>query len=72
MNGEWRSYSENFAWIAPATLLGLPATAVPLGTAPDGLPFACQAIAAPFEDATSLRFASAWAKRFGGLSYPEL
>ncbi|CAN0600001.1 unnamed protein product, partial [Ectocarpus sp. 12 AP-2014] len=42
--GQPRAYMDQFCWIAFATLLGLPATSVPVGRSKDGLPFNVQVI----------------------------
>lgn len=55
--GQPRAYMDQFCWIAFATLLGLPATSVPVGRSKDGLPFNVQVIGAPGKDLTTLRFA---------------
>lgn len=55
--GQPRAYMDQFCWIALATLLGLPATSVPIGRTADGLPFNVQVIGAPGMDLTTIRFA---------------
>ncbi|WP_449288136.1 amidase [Marinobacter salarius] len=55
--GQPRAYMDQFCWIALATLLGLPATSVPIGKTADGLPFNVQVIGAPGMDLTTIRFA---------------
>ncbi len=55
--GQPRAYMDQFCWIAFATLLGLPATSVPIGRTDDGLPFNVQVIGAPGMDLTTIRFA---------------
>ncbi|WP_404361792.1 amidase [Marinobacter sp.] len=57
VNGESRAYLDQFCWIAMATLLGLPATTVPIGKSREGLPYSVQVIGAPGMDLTTLRFA---------------
>ncbi|WP_339801680.1 amidase family protein [uncultured Marinobacter sp.] len=57
VNGETRSYMDQFCWIAFATLLGLPATSVPIGVTRHGLPYSIQVIGAPGRDLTTLKFA---------------
>ncbi|WP_166265085.1 amidase [Marinobacter caseinilyticus] len=57
VNGSPRAYLDQFCWIALATLLGLPATSVPVGRTPAGLPYSIQVIGAPGTDLTTLRFA---------------
>jgi len=55
--GQPRAYMDQFCWIALATLLGLPATSVPVGVSANGLPYNIQIIGAPGRDLTTLRFA---------------
>ncbi|MCL7945050.1 amidase [Marinobacter sp. ATCH36] len=55
--GQPRAYMDQFCWIALATLLGLPATSVPVGKTREGLPFNIQVIGAPGMDLTTIRFA---------------
>ncbi len=57
VNGQQRAYMDQFCWIAMATLLGLPATSVPVGRTKEGLPFNIQVIGAAGKDLTTLRFA---------------
>lgn len=57
VNGEPRAYMDQFCWIALATLLGLPATSVPIGRTKAGLPFSVQVIGAPGTDLTTIKFA---------------
>jgi amidase len=57
VNGEARAYHDQFCWIALATLLGLPATSVPVGVTREGLPYNIQVIGAPGRDLTTLAFA---------------
>ena len=57
IDGRMRHYSDLFMWIAPATLLGLPATSAPVARTPEGLPVNVQIIGAPCEDRTTIRFA---------------
>lgn len=54
--GQPRAYMDQFCWIALATLLGLPATSVPVGRTAKGLPFNIQVIGAPGKDLTTIRF----------------
>ncbi|WP_375177026.1 amidase [Marinobacter mobilis] len=57
VNGEARPYLDQFCWIALATLLGLPATSVPVGRTANGLPYNVQVIGAPGKDLTTIGFA---------------
>lgn len=56
-DGRMRHYSDLFMWIAPATLLGLPATSAPVARTAEGLPVNVQIIGGPYEDRTTIRFA---------------
>ena len=57
IDGRTRHYSDLFMWIAPATLLGLPATSAPVARTAEGLPVNVQIIGGPYEDRTTIRFA---------------
>lgn len=57
VDGQPRAYMDQFCWIALATLLGLPATSVPIGRTQEGLPFSVQVIGAPGTDLTTIGFA---------------
>lgn len=57
VNGEPRPYMNQFCWVAPASLLGLPATTAPVGLTREGLPYGVQILSAPGRDLTTLRFA---------------
>jgi len=73
VNGKPRAYMDQFCWIAPATLLGLPATSVPLGKTSEGLPFAIQVIGGPGHDHTTLAFARLMEEAgLAGFQPPEL
>lgn len=56
VNGQPRAYMDQFCWIALATLLGLPATSVPIGRTKEGLPYNVQVIGAPGKDLTTIGF----------------
>ncbi|BES72002.1 amidase [Marinobacter nanhaiticus D15-8W] len=72
VNGQQRPYLDQFCWIALATLLGLPATSVPVGLTNDGLPFNIQVIGAPGADLTTIRFAELMEKAgLAGFRKPE-
>ncbi len=58
VDGQPRAYMDQFCWIALATLLGLPATSVPLGLSENGLPYNVQVIGAPGRDLTTLKFSA--------------
>lgn len=65
IDGRTRHYSDLFMWIAPATLLGLPATSAPVARTDEGLPVNVQIIGAPYEDRTTIRFAQLLAQVSG-------
>ncbi|WP_150912819.1 amidase [Marinobacter halotolerans] len=70
--GKPRAYMDQFCWIALATLLGLPATSVPIGRTRNGLPFSVQVIGAPGMDLTTIRFAELLEKQgLAGFQVPE-
>lgn len=68
--GRKRHYLDLFMWIAPATLLGLPATSAPVGRTQEGAPVNIQVIGAPFADRTTIRFAELLATVAGGFEVP--
>ncbi|MDZ4297922.1 MAG: amidase [Moraxellaceae bacterium] len=72
INGESRHYADLFAWISPATLMGLPATSAPLGFSPDELPINVQIIGGPFQDKTTIKFAELLAHLYGGFKKPSI
>src|SRR5699024_1705119 len=57
VNGQQKAYMDQFCWITFATLLGLPATSVPIGRDSNRLPYNVQVIGAPGKDLTTIRFA---------------
>ncbi|MDX1757603.1 MAG: amidase, partial [Marinobacter sp.] len=72
VDGKTRSYLDQFCWIALATLLGLPATSVPVGRTAKGLPYNIQVIGAPGKDLTTIRFAQLLEERgLAGFRVPE-
>ncbi len=72
VNNQPRSYLDQFCWIALATLLGLPATSVPVGRTASGLPYNVQVIGAPGKDLTTIRFAQLLEEKgLAGFRMPE-
>jgi aspartyl-tRNA(Asn)/glutamyl-tRNA(Gln) amidotransferase subunit A len=55
----------NDIFTTPASLLGLPAVAVPSGADAEGLPLSLQIVARPFDEATMLRAARAFEREVG-------
>ena len=70
INGQRRYYTDLFMWIAPATLMGLPATSAPLGVTAGGLPMNVQIVGDRFQDKTTIRFAELLAEVMGGYRPP--
>lgn len=70
INGETRSYTDLFAWIAPATTALLPATSAPVGRTSDGLPVGIQIVAPYLEDRTAIDVAARIAGVLGGFTPP--
>ncbi|WP_344578851.1 amidase [Nonomuraea roseoviolacea] len=64
-------YFDQLVWAGLATMPGLPATAVPAGRSPEGLPVGVQIIGPMFEDRTPLRLAELLEERIGGFQAPD-
>jgi amidase len=64
-------YFDQLVWAGLATMPGLPATAMPAGRSPDGLPVGVQLIGPMFEDRTPLRLAELLAPKTGGFQPPR-
>ncbi len=64
-------YFDQLVWAGLATMPGLPATAVPAGRSPDGLPVGVQLIGPMFEDRTPLRLAELLEQKSGGFQAPR-
>ncbi|NEB15124.1 amidase [Streptomyces coelicoflavus] len=58
-------YLDQLVWAGLATMPGLPATAIPAGLSPAGLPVGVQLIGPMFEDRTPLRLAELLERRIG-------
>ncbi|NOJ46694.1 amidase [Bradyrhizobium archetypum] len=72
IDGKPHAYTDQFAWPGIATLPGLPATAIPTGFAPDGLPVGVQIVGPWLEDRTTLKLAELIERRFGGFKPPPM
>ncbi|MER7750592.1 amidase [Kitasatospora sp. NPDC097643] len=64
-------YFDQLVWAGLATMPGLPATAVPTGRSPEGLPVGVQLIGPMFEDRTVLRLAELLEEEIGGFQAPQ-
>jgi amidase len=70
IDGKDYAYPDQLAWPGIATLPGLPATAIPIGLAPDGLPVGVQIVGPMLEDRTPLKLAELIEHEFGGFVPP--
>ncbi|MFI9503634.1 amidase [Nocardia sp. NPDC052566] len=70
IDGTTYPYNYHLIWASIATLIGLPATAAPIGRTPEGLPFGMQIIGPYLEDHTTLQFAELIEQEFGGFTPP--
>ncbi|WP_405163844.1 amidase [Nocardia sp. NBC_01499] len=64
-------FADQVAWAGLATMPGLPATAIPAGRSPEGLPVGVQLIGPMFEDRTPLRLAELLEEKIGGFQAPQ-
>ncbi|MEV0462106.1 amidase [Nocardia tengchongensis] len=64
-------YFDQLVWAGMATMPGLPATAIPTGRSPEGLPVGVQLIGPMFEDRTPLRLAELLEQKIGGFQPPK-
>lgn len=70
VDGQRIPYGLQGIWSGPATLSGLPATAMPTGPGSSGLPVGVQIIGPYLEDRTPLAFAQLAEREFGGYRPP--
>jgi amidase len=72
IDGRNHDYRDQVAWPGFATLPGLPATAIPIGLSPDGLPVGIQIVGPWLEDRTPLELAALIEREFGGFKPPPM
>ena len=72
IDGKDYPYPDQLAWPGIATLSGLPATAIPIGLSPQGLPVGVQIVGPWLEDRTPLRLAELVEREFGGFVPPPM
>ncbi|HEY3794408.1 MAG TPA: amidase family protein, partial [Bradyrhizobium sp.] len=72
IDGRKYPYSDQLAWPGIATLPGLPATAIPTGLSPQGLPVGVQIVGPWLEDRTPLKLAELIEREFGGFVPPPM
>lgn len=70
VDGSQVDYNAQGVWAAPATLPGLPATAVAIDRSEAGLPIGVQIIGPYLEDHTTIAFAELIEREFGGFVQP--
>jgi len=70
IDGVAHPYIDQLIWAGVATAPGLPATAVPLGLSPEGLPIGAQIVGPFLEDRTPLALAAFIEREFGGFAAP--
>ncbi|MGP3775923.1 amidase [Streptomyces sp. SDT5-1] len=71
VDGVTYPYFDQLVWAGVATMPGLPATAVPTGLSPEGLPVGVQLIGPMYEDRTPLRLAELLEDEMGGFQAPK-
>ncbi|WP_067710291.1 amidase [Nocardia yamanashiensis] len=72
IDGNDYPYFDQLVWAGLATMPGLPSTAIPTGSSPEGLPVGVQLIGPMFEDRTPLRLAELLEQRIGGFRTPTV
>ncbi len=65
-----RPYVDHLMWVGPATVLGLPATSVPVGRTEGGLPVGLQVVCPRFADRSCLAVAAEIERVLGGFTAP--
>ena len=71
IDGVGYPYFDQLVWAGLATMPGLPATAIPAGRSPEGLPVGVQLIGPAFEDRTPLWLAELLEQKIGGFQAPK-
>jgi amidase len=72
IDGKDYVYPDQLSWPGIATLPGLPATAIPTGLSPEGLPIGVQIVGPWLEDRTPLKLAELIEREFGGFVPPPM
>ncbi|MGK2865764.1 MAG: amidase [Mycobacterium sp.] len=71
IDGVDHAYFDQLVWAGLATMPGLPATAIPAGRSPEGLPVGAQLIGPMFGDRTTMRLAELLEAQIGGFQPPS-
>ncbi len=70
VDGQLIAYASQAAWMGPASLCGLPATVMPMGSGASGLPVGLQILGPYLEDRSTIGFADLAEREFGGFRSP--
>jgi amidase len=70
VDGQAFPYMDQLVWPGVATCPGLPATSIPLGLSPEGLPIGVQIVGPWLEDRTPLKLAELLEQAYGGFVPP--
>jgi amidase len=70
IDGKDFPFPDQMAWQSVGNLTGLPATAIPIGLSPEGLPIGVQIVGPWLEDRTPLKLAELIERQFGGFVPP--
>jgi len=70
VNGKPHPYGDSLLWSGLATLPGLPATVIPIGRSPEGLPIGAQIVGPWLEDRTPIELAALIEREFGVFAPP--
>ena len=70
IDGRAVSYGDQIVWATIAILNGLPATTLPIGKSPEGLPIGAQLIGGFLQDRTTIALAGMIEREFGGFTAP--
>jgi amidase len=70
IDGRSVPYQDQIVWATIAILNGLPATTLPIGKSPEGLPIGAQLIGGFLEDRTTIALAGLIEREFGGFTPP--
>ncbi|MFE9393150.1 amidase [Streptomyces sp. NPDC006784] len=71
IDGAEYPYFDQLVWAGLPTMPGLPATAIPAGRSPEGLPVGVQLVGPMFEDRTPLHLAELLEQKIGGFRAPH-
>jgi amidase len=70
IDGKAVPYGDQIVWATIAVLNGLPATTLPIGRSPEGLPIGAQLVGGFLQDRTTIALAGLIEREFGGFAPP--